>query len=340
MEIFYRIISFFLSLVYMIPCAIPSRNSENAGKFRLTSYIVGNGLEDSSKIDPSHFYQLTDVILIGVSSFTESGEIILNPNFDRIVSNIRAAIGNSGTRLHVNLMGPGNQSNTSDWNEQMEDQSKRHNNAFRSGKLENNIKELLDRYGFDGIFFDYEYPLTKEHYAVFDDFIIRLDSVIGDRYVIGCAISSWNALQSRKALKVIDMIEVMAYDMWDEDGTHSSFEASRNCIRQMIKSGYPREKLELGIPFYARPTNHGAYWYGYSGYSEKLDEKGFCPDDATGLTFSFNTYDTVYKKVNWSVKCGLGGAMVWHYSCDLPADCTDSLFNAMYNAKTDLIIRK
>lgn len=337
MTVWARIGTFILS--FIITCtSIPVKTaSQRAKDFRITAYLVGTGLENASRIDPSHFGDVTDVILISVANFNTEGEIILNPNFDKIVENVKTAMADSGANLYLNIIGPGSTVSSSDWNEQMDDQGKRHDIAFRSGNLEKNIKDVLDKYGFDGIFFDYEYPLYDNHWKVFDEFLISLDSYLGDGYKIGCAISAWNTNQSRKAIRCIDMVEAMAYDMWDKDGTHASVKAMKQVVRQMILEGYKREQIDIGVPFYARPTNQGAYWYGYNGWYDKLDEKGFCYDEGTGLTFSFNDYDTVYEKTQWAIARGLGGVMVWHYGCDVPADNAFSLFNAMKNAKNDMI---
>ena len=337
MNVFIRIISFLVSVLIGIMVFPLSPVSERAGKFRLTAYAVGSNFTDASGIDASHFEDLTDVILFGVATFNTEGEIVLNQNFDLILGNVREAMKNSDANLYLNLLGPGYRTNSADWNEQMKDQSKYHNMAFESGNLQKNIKAVLDEYGFDGVFFDYEYPVTQEDWDVFDEFLISLDGYLGDGYKIGTAISAWLTMQSKKAIAVTDMVEVMAYDIWDSDGTHASQWGAEQVILKMLQNGYKAEQMDMGIPFYARPTNQGAYWYGYNGWYDKLDERGFCYDDETGLTFSFNDYDTVYTKTQWAIKKGLGGTMVWHYSCDVPKDNPKSLFNAMYKAKTDLM---
>lgn len=332
-----KILSFFLALITTLT-SFPIRSiSDRAKNFRITAYVVGNTFADASKVDDSHFEDITDVILISVANFNDKGEIILSDNFETVLSNLKSAMEGSGANLYLNFIGPGCRIKSDDWYEQMEDQSKYHNLAFESGVLEKNIKDTLDKYGFDGVFFDYEYPVTKADRKAFDKFLLSLDAYIGDEYKIGSAVSPWNNCQTRASVKAVDFVEVMAYDIWENDGTHSSLRNAKQCIRQMLLNGYKKEQLDLGVPFYARPTNHGAYWYGYNGYYEKLDEKGFCVDDETGLTFSFNTYDMVYEKTQWAINKGLGGMMVWHYACDVPESNPQSLFNAMANAKNDMI---
>lgn len=336
MEILIKILSFILSVIISFTSFSFKTTSSKAKDFRLVAYVVGNGFENESNIDASHFEDLTDVILFGVATFDTEGNVNLQSNFEKVLTNLRNAMADSDARLYLNLLGPGYRTSSTVWEDQMDDQGNYHDMAFRSGKLEGNIKAVLEKYDFDGIMFDYEYPHTKAHWNVFDEFLISLDKCLGNDYLIGEAISAWNTSQSRKAIKVVDLVEVMAYDMWEDDGTHASMWAAEQCINKMILNGYKHSQMDLGIPFYARPTDHGPYWYGYNGWADAIDEKGFCYDPGTGLTFSFNTYDMVYEKTQWAIKMGLGGAMVWHYSCDLPKSDSRSLFNAMANAKADM----
>lgn len=307
-----------------------------AKNFRIVSYLVANqSLNNYANIDRSHLAQQTDIIVFGIAGFSEDGSVWTDNDFSLRLNNIKKAIKASGSkaRIHINLLGPGSQSSSDVWEDQMVDQATRHSNAFASGKLEQNILNLLKKHKFDGVFFDYEYPLKKQYWNDFDDFLIRLDKKLGNKYIIGAAISPWNTKQSPDGMDVLDMIEVMAYDTWDDDGNHATVSQAKRDILRMMMLGYDVKKLDLGIPFYGRPTNHGAYWYGYNGDVDRIDENGLCYDKATGLTFSYNTPSMVYEKTNWAIKRNLGGVMIWHYSCDAPASNKKSLFNAIETAK-------
>ena len=87
-----------------------------------------------------------------------------------------------------------------------------------------------------------------------------------------------------------------------------------------VLKGLPPEKVNFGLPFYARPTDHGAYWYSYNGYYDKLDENGFYYDEAIEKSFWFNTPDVIAEKTQFAIDEGYGGLMIWHYTCDLGAD--------------------
>ena len=297
--------------------------------FRVTAYMVGDRFLDPAEIDYSHFEQVTDFIFISMADFDTNGEIILNENFDAAYNNIAPYIPDDAN-FYVNLLGPKSTLETDDWSAQMADQGKLHTEAFQSGVLEENIKELLEQYDFDGVYFDYEYPIDQVNWDSFNAFIVSLDEYLGDEYKIGMAMSDWDIGQSPEAMAATDFIEIMSYDNWDKKGNHSTYKNAQKSIEALLEKGYDRSKLTLGLPFYARPTTEEEYWYDYKSYCDKIDENGLYEDTGdTGLTFSFNTYDVIKQKTELAVNCGLGGVMIWHYACDAPADNPKSLFNAV-----------
>lgn len=336
MKKFRKITAILLVLILAIGTFSACSNSKNDAEFRVVSYLVANeSLNDYKNIDKTHLASQTDIIVFGVAGFSEDGTVWTDNDFSKRLKNIKKALKetNSTAKLHINLLGPGAQIESDVWEDRMDDQAQRHSKAFATGKLEQNIFDLVNKNDFDGVFFDYEYPLKKEYWEDFDNFLISLDEKLGDDYIIGAAISPWNTKQTKKGKDVLDMIEVMAYDTWDKKGNHAPFSHAKRDIRQMINKGYNKEKLDLGIPFYGRPTNHDAYWYGYNGDVDEVDENGLCYDEETGLTFSYNTPDVVKKKTEWAIKKGLNGVMIWHYACDAPADNAKSLYNAINKAK-------
>ena len=46
----------------------------------------------------------------------------------------------------------------------------------------------------------------------------------------------------------------------------------------------------------------------------------------------YNSYQMIYDKVTYCIDQGIGGVMVWHYSCDAPWDSGLSLWRAIYEA--------
>lgn len=296
--------------------------------FRVTSYLVGDTFVDSAAVDYSHFEQITDFIFIGMANFDTSGKITLAQDFETAYDNIKSHLP-QGASFYVNIMGPDFTTDSQDWNEQMADKGALHNQAFESGNLEGEIKALLDDYGFDGVFFDYEYPIDQNSWDGYNAFIVKLDEYLGDGYKIGMALSDWNLQQTPEAMAATDLVELMSYDNWDKDGNHAPYENAANSLQEAVEAGYDRSKVDLGLPFYARPTTEDAYWYDYKTYGSKIDENGLYADPETSLTFSFNTYDVIKQKTVLAAQAGFGGVMVWHYAYDSPASDPKSLFNAV-----------
>ena len=302
--------------------------------FHVTSYIVGDRVLDINNLHTEDFDIITDVILFGCANFTAQGEVVLEKDtLETALNNIRTIIGDRDITITLNMLGPSYTSNGISWEDDMEQQSIEHNKAFASGVLEENIKAVIEHYGFDGVHFDYEYPIKLKHWNKFSDFLIRLDEVMPDR-LIGIAVCEWNANIKTKAIEAVDYFELMVYDIYDEaDGKHSTFERATELSHEATMKGIPPEKMHFGLPFYARPTDHDAYWYDYIGYYDKLDENNFYYDETLQKSFWFNTPDVTKAKTEYAMENGFGGVMIWHYTCDLPSSNPNSLLRAVGEAK-------
>ena len=334
MHYFTKIISCFMALVLSLFGVTGFTISERAAALRVTAYLVVSTAEQMEAVDASHFADVTDIILFSAARFDAQGVITLSPDLDRMLEILREKTGDNDPRVHLNFFGPGATEGET-WEDQMRSQAEQLKKAFDSGILEQGIKDVLEEYGFDGFSFDYEYPVEKAHRDNFGNFILSLDKTLGDDYSIVCAMMPFASEYSRRVIRAIDMVELMCYDVWESDGTHSSLGNAQSLVKDMLKLGYKRSQIDMGIPFYARPTTHEAIWYDYANYWDKIDENGFAPDEANGVIASFNTQEVVYEKTEWAIKQGLGGVMVWHYNCDVPADNDISLLNAVVRAKTD-----
>ncbi len=303
---------------------------------RVTAYIVCKSAEAVEAMDRSHLDCLTDIIIFETTAFGTEGQIETKPDFGQIVEKLRAMTEKNGTRIHVNIGGPGWIEGET-YEEKMESQSEMHRLGFESGKLENNIKDFLETYALDGVFFDYEFPITEQREIEFSDFLVRLDKALGDDYVIGAALShGWCRNTTKEAIEALDMVELMDYDLFDRIGEHSTVGIGTFCVEEMLKTGFRKEQIDLGLAFYARPTDQSPYWYDYIDYYDKIDRFGYMEDEEHSVTASFNTPLDIYLKTMWCKNNGIGGVFAWHYSCDVPADNSASLFNQVIRAKNGL----
>lgn len=297
--------------------------------FKVTAYIRGDYVQKETDLYYEDFDIVTDVILFECASFDNKGNVVYDKEkLETALSNIRNAIGNRDVSVSLNLLGPGGHTDSTVWEDQMEAQSNEHNKAFTSGVLEDNIVAVLDEYGFDGVHFDYEYPLSLTAWYYYNNFLVSLDKKLGD-YTLGVAGNDWNLKFSSAAIKVVDTFEIMLYDFLDEQGRHATYEGMVELVQKIGLYGIPLEKVNLGLPFYSRPTDMSAYWYGYNGCYGEIDKNGWYQCPTTNKDFWFNTPDVIEQKTEYAINNGYGGVMIWHYNCDLPSTHEDSLLRAI-----------
>lgn len=149
----------------------------------MTSYVTANSVQDIGRLYSEDFDIITDVILFGCASFDSTGEVNIQKNaLEKALSNLRAVIGERDVSIHVNLLGPGPLESHDDYSKAMRDQGEQHTKAFKSGVLEDNIIALVDKYDFDGVYFDYEYPMDYTNWTPFNRFLIRLDAKLGKKF--------------------------------------------------------------------------------------------------------------------------------------------------------------
>lgn len=330
-----RIIAVMTSLITILSSLLGVNvncTDKKVDNFRVTTYIRGDYVQEENSLYPADFEIVTDVILFECASFNSAGEVIYDQTkLETALSNIRKAIGDNDVKITLNLLGPWGNTDSDVWEEQMEAQSEEHNKAFTSGVLEYNIIEVLDKYDFDGVHFDYEYPISLKAWYYYNNFLVSLDKKLGE-YTLGVAGNDWNIKFTAAALNAIDTFEVMTYDFLDAEGRHATYEGTVELIQKLGLYGMPAEKVNVGLPFYARPTDMSTYWYGYNGCYENIDANGWYHCEDTEKDFWFNTPEVIENKTDYAIKNGYGGVMIWHYNCDLPSTHEDSLLKAVDTA--------
>ena len=311
--------------------------------FRVTSYLVCQWFYGNENIDAEKMNTLTDIILFGVARFDENGNVYLQDLdingemvsgeiiFKDIIKNIKET--NPDAKIHCNILGPDGADS--------DDKEKLHSQAFKKNDnvLVDNILDLLKEYNFDGIFFDYEYPHKLKSIKDYSDFLVKLDSKLGN-YILGAAFSHWSCNISKEAIKVLDRVEIMAYDNMGEYNAHAEFATvgGAMAVKDFVKRGYNLSKCDLGLPFYGRTHGGEEAWPSYAQIAGDLENnpfkntiaKSYLTGDTSGeITTSFNGVQMIKDKTAYANDFGLGGVMVWHYTCDVDYESDLSLFKAV-----------
>ncbi len=314
--------------------------------FRVTSYLVCQWFYGNENIETEKMKSLTDIILFGVARFDENGEVYLqdldingelvsgDKILKKVIEDVKGA--NPNVKIHCNILGPDGTDS--------DDKEKLHSQAFvdYDDVLIENILNLLKTYDFDGIFFDYEYPHKLKSIMDYSDFIVKLDSHLDD-YILGAAFSHWSCNISKKAIEVLDRVEIMAYDNMGEFNSHAEFSTVGGAlaIKDLEKRGYDLSKCDLGLPFYGRTHGGDEAWPSYAQIAPDLNNnpfknvisKSYLTGDISGnITTSFNGVQMIKDKTAFANDYGLGGVMVWHYTCDVSYESDMSLFKAVQSA--------
>lgn len=237
------------------------------------------------------------------------------------------------------------------------------------------VKSHLDRYGLDGVDIDWEYPTYSAEGTGadasdtrnFNLVLAELRETIGTSKIISFASSSSaKYVDWPTAIKYIDYVNVMTYDMGAAPKAHNSplYRSSTfnqtSCdesIEKHVKAGIPLKRMNIGVPFYGKSEKNPAtkiyeYEVKYNEMYDILNNNYYAKlkSDVTGknirkwdsvakvpyLTDTAGNILLVYDDPE-SVKCkgeyvkskGILGAMFWEYRHD---DSNHSLLKALVKA--------
>ncbi|WFD09348.1 glycosyl hydrolase family 18 protein [Tepidibacter hydrothermalis] len=179
--------------------------------------------------------------------------------------------------------------------------------------LVNNIIKFVDEYNLDGVEIDWEYPDLGQSSLNYEKLVLELNSKLKEKnkYLTAALNGAWSKEEgpqvskavTPKCLESFDWISIMAYDMNNEQ--HSPFWFADTSIEYWLNRGVPKEKIVIGIPFYAHPTN--PTWKVYRDFV-KEDRENAYKDKATidGITYYYNGINTVKEKTRLALNKASG----------------------------------
>ena len=236
------------------------------------------------------------------------------------------------------------------------------------------IKSHIDNYGLDGVDIDWEYPTysaegTGAHSSDTKNFnlvLAELRETIGtDKIISFASSSSANYVDWPNAIKYIDYVNVMTYDMGAAPSKHNSplyrsgIFNQTSCdesIEKHVAKGIPLNRMNLGVPFYGKSEKNPTveifdYEVKYNEMASILENNYYAKrkrdvtgknirmwdnvakvpylvDEAGKITLVYDDPESAACKGEYVVKKGLLGAMVWEYRHD---DSNQSMLKALVN---------
>lgn len=191
--------------------------------------------------------------------------------------------------------------------------------------------DLIRQFNLDGLDIDWEFPgMASEGVNACEhcqaDYVLLCEEIrrhVGDKLLTAAMGSDhWNRLDNVRLNKVFDLVNVMTYDM--NTSAHSSMTYTHNAMSGWETHGIDREKLVLGVPFYARCENPAYEWKGYSelmgmverGEAELLrtPEQDYVVIDGNRL--SIDTPESIQKKVAYIKEHHYAGIFNWQELTD------------------------
>ena len=246
------------------------------------------------------------------------------------------------------------------------------------------VKKLIDQHKLDGVDIDWEYPTVSADNETgcdpmdtqnFNLVLRELRETLGTSKIISFASSSSGKYVDWKtAIKYIDYVNVMTYDMGAAPNGHNSplHKSSRfthrswdEAVDAHVKAGVPKNRQVMGVPFYGKAEKNPAegtkiFEYSVKNYEipdilEKGQYKGkalarpvtrqwdatamvpFLVDAAGKNVLSYDDPESVAAKGAYVVANGHLGAMFWEYRCDTGDHALlGALVKAIYGKETVL----
>lgn len=293
--------------------------------FMRLGYIHPNAFTYNHPFDPDQMDALTHVVFIGHTFWKkdEHGNLIFfaDKESDEYVQRLKNVIGRRSTKILLALV------NYCDLAE--------FDNSDKRANMLQDVLEFVDKHDFDGVDIDYEYPETEKSWKVYDEFLLDLSKELKKRNKsLSIAVGSWNHHLGTESSNVIDFFNIMNYDSgFYYSNWHSTYSFAVDDINALSEMGIPREKANLGVPFYGEYFDENCRNCGDCINYDKIVEQcgSIKPHDNIYKTYYYNGVNMIQDKTMLAIESGCRGIMIWQIAGDVPFASRYSLLKAIDN---------
>lgn len=307
---------------------------------------------------------------------TGDGGIVITESKQAPISKV-IALKEKNPKLKVQLMIGG-------WGGHADGFSMMARDAGKRAEFCHSVKTLLDQHHLDGVDIDWEYPTQSADNETgcdpsdtknFNIVLKQLRDSLGTGKIISFASSSSaKYVDWATAIKYLDYVNVMTYDMGAAPNGHNSplYRSStfnqRSCDESIDlhkKAGVPLDRQVMGIPFYGKAEKNPSASSKIFDYSVKYNEipdilekglyKGkalarpvtrrwestskvpYLVDDSGKNVLSYDDPESMAEKGKYVNDKKILGAMFWEYRYDTTdKDLLKALVNAVYGKESVL----
>ena len=204
-----------------------------------------------------------------------------------------------------------------------------------------NMIAFCNKYEFDGIDLDWEFPMSQDEFDAYNSFLQELKARMKDEMwnkeesTLSLALGTWALKYTPETIECIDYVNVMGYDILDQDGQHSSFFSSCVQAADYIESqGFSKQQINIGFPFYGTWEGGRMEQYAYNAITEEISPfNNFYTmkkyDTQEDRYTYFNSQAIIRDKTAYAYLKGYGGVMIFSQYCDLPSGDERSLTKAI-----------
>jgi chitinase len=182
-------------------------------------------------------------------------------------------------------------------------------NATYRTNFVNNMVNMVNQYGLDGVDIDWEYPDGGTSSNNYSALMSQLSTAMHTRgkLLTAAVVATGGASIQANVFGYVDFLNLMAYD--GGGSNHSTYDYALQSLNYWKGRGLSASKAILGVPFYGRSSTQ------YVAYNTLLSQ-GASPNSDFFNGIGYNGIPTIKSKTNLAWDQG-GGIMIWELSQDV-----------------------